>query len=99
MYSTLPQGRVVGVCQVLAQHRATPEELWKQFRTCGGITKKAFDAYFHGSSEAYAIELVRPRRISVDEGIELADLGASRPPQSFQYIRDSGRGRVLEFAS
>ena len=98
IYSTRPEGRVVGICRVVAQHRASPSELWSEFQHCGGIARRAFDAYFEGTREAYAIELAMPRTISPEDGVSLAELGATRPPQSFQYVRDVARGRVLEFA-
>ena len=98
VYATLPEARVVGVCRVIAQHQGSPNELWQRFADCGEISRADFFAYFSGRSEAVAIELESPTRFDPTDGLTLADLGASRPPQSFQYISNRGRGKVLELA-
>lgn len=99
VYATQPEGKVVAICPVLAQYVAAPHEIWAKFGDKGEIGRREFDRYFEGALLGCAIALGEPRAIGPASELSLADLGASRPPQSFQYVRDRARGRVLEYAS
>lgn len=37
--------------------------LWKRIHARAGVRRAEYDAYFRGKSEAFAIELRRPRRV------------------------------------
>lgn len=88
IYATKPVGKIVGEFKVANILAAAPEELWQQTYQYAGLSKQAFDAYFADAKEAYAIAIKSPQQY--DPCLNLSDLrkGATRPPQSFQYIRD-----------
>lgn len=86
------------MCQVVRQNVASPDEIWKRYGHRGAISKADYDAYFEGALAACAIEIAEPLSVGPDDGVTLRSLGASRPPQSFQYLRNEARGRVLALA-
>lgn len=94
VYSTQPVGTVVGSCGVSGQLSATPDELWSAVGDVGGISREEFDTYFEGAVQAVAILLEKPSRLSPHRAVSLNDLGAARPPQSFQYLHRSVRNTL-----
>lgn len=48
VYSTKPEGMIVGEFTVEKIIEQEPKELWEQTQNDSGITKKFFDQYFEG---------------------------------------------------
>jgi predicted transcriptional regulator len=85
VYATQPIGALVGVLEVAAANRATPQKLWSDFGSVGGIEKAAFFSYFAGAVSGEA--LVVSRALRLNEPVRLEDAGLPiRPPQSFRYV-------------
>lgn len=85
VYASSPVCRIVGEFTVLRVVSASPRTLWRETRSHAGITRRYFNAYFKGRTEAHAFEVetvlryddpIDPRRINRD----------FRPPQSFVYL-------------
>jgi predicted transcriptional regulator len=72
--------RVTGVTCMQA------DMLWKETKEIGGISEEKFFEYAGGSQAlVYGIRIGEVERFAVP--IELRWLGASRPPQSWQWVR------------
>lgn len=87
IYATSPIGKVVGEFDVRAILAGPPEVLWRRTHDEAGIEEAAFEEYFRGASNGYAIEVgeVReyPNPYCPKERYGL------RPPQSFAYLAPS----------
>lgn len=85
VYASSPVCRLVGEFTVRRVVSAKPQALWRLTRSHAGITKRYFDAYFKGRTEAHAFEVESTLRY--DEPINPKSLRQSfRPPQSFLYL-------------
>ncbi len=85
IYSTMPEGKIVGefkIGHIWAKH---PEELWEQTKQASGINKKFFDEYFTDREVAYAIEIKDLKKY--EEPIDPYKKDSSfKAPQSFKYL-------------
>lgn len=84
VYSTLPEGQLVGMFEVKHQHIASPSRLWQKFSKVAGIGRPAYFEYFESREQGVAIEIGELHRFEVPR--PLATLGTVRPPQSFNYL-------------
>ncbi len=85
IYSTMPEGLIVGefeIGEILAKH---PDDLWEQTKEVSGINKRFFDEYFEGRDVAYAIEIKRLTKYSIPINPYETEMAFSAP-QSFKYI-------------
>ncbi|HEI8949465.1 TPA: hypothetical protein SLH21_001233 [Morganella morganii] len=89
IYSTLPEGRVVGefcIEHVLEDH---PKTIWQATKRYSGISKSFFDDYFQERKTAYAIRIGDVYKY--DEPISLAKFSEIigkkiTAPQSYCYL-------------
>ncbi|MBM6550308.1 ASCH domain-containing protein [Marinomonas ostreistagni] len=87
IYSTMPEGKIVGEFSIEKIHNNSPELIWKQTKKRSGIKKSFFDSYFFGRHKAYAIEIADVVRY--DTPIKLSQLAKKvSAPQSFSYLHD-----------
>ncbi|WP_322804465.1 ASCH domain-containing protein [Vibrio alfacsensis] len=88
IYSTMPEGKIIGeftIGEILAK---APDELWNETQQASGIDKKFFDAYFDGREVAYAIEIID--LVTYDKPIDPYKVEPNfKAPQSFKYIDSS----------
>ena len=85
IYSTMPEGKIVGeftIGGILAQK---PEELWAETKGASGISKQFFDEYFSGRDVAYAIKIQDLKRYPEPINPYEKERGF-KAPQSFKYI-------------
>lgn len=85
IYSTMPEGLIVGefeIGEILAKH---PEDLWEQTKDSSGIDKQFFDEYFLDREVAYAIEIKNLNKYSIPFNPYKRWRGF-KAPQSFMYI-------------
>lgn len=61
VYSTKPEGMIVGEFTVEKIIEQEPKELWEQTQNDSGITKKFFDQYFEGRKKGYALKISSPK--------------------------------------
>lgn len=88
VYSTKPEGLIIGEFEVKRVLCESPEKLWSDTYEYSGITKDFFDQYFVGRSKGYALQISNPRRYK--EPINPFDLYTSFvAPQSFKYIEEN----------
>lgn len=85
IYSTMPEGKIVGeftIGNIIAKH---PSELWEETKEFSGINKKFFDEYFYNREIAYAIQIkdFKKYETPIDPYEKERDFKA---PQSFKYI-------------
>jgi predicted transcriptional regulator len=98
IYSTVPDRAVIGVFSIAGQETLPPSELWDSFAKCGGIDEKSFFEYYaeHESGTGIRVDQVHKLACTLDLA---ADLGVTRPPQSFQYLPRSAFQKVLHAVS
>lgn len=87
IYATKPVGQVVGYFSVVSVTRGSPTSLWSRFGHRGGISRRLFRSYFSSASTGYAFEVGDVVRL--ERPVDLATLGALRPPQNFCYVPPS----------
>lgn len=84
IYEPLPVARITGLVEFRACIMAAPFLIWERFKYGLGVTQAEFFRYYVGRDTAYAWEL--GSKLKLDESITLADIGLTRPPQSYQYL-------------
>lgn len=85
VYSTKPEGMIVGEFTVETIIEKEPQQLWDQTKEASGITKEFFDQYFEGRKRGYALKISSPKLY--ENPINPFDLFSSFvAPQSFKYI-------------
>ncbi|MFF3328751.1 ASCH domain-containing protein [Streptomyces sp. NPDC002888] len=88
LYATAPTMAVVGMARIAAVHVASPREVWSTHRAQTGITRREYDTYMTGATQASGLTLEDP--ISFDEPVTLSALraaGTFHPPQSYRYMK------------
>jgi predicted transcriptional regulator len=85
VYSTMPEGKIVGEFQIESILVNSPDLIWKETKDDSGISAAFFHEYFENKHEGYAIKISNPIRyeIPIDPKIEYESFHA---PQSFCYI-------------
>lgn len=85
LYSTLPEQKLIGYCEVRHCVVASPQIIWREYGRFGCISEEAFLSYYAGENigKCYIIEkafrFVRPIALSQCKSF-------SRAPQSFVYV-------------
>lgn len=85
IYASSPVKRVVGFFRVGARVTHRPEQIWKRYAAVGGISHAEFTAYYRGTDEAIAIEVVDLFILRSPASLRELRL-ADRPPQNFCYV-------------
>ena len=85
IYSTMPEGVIVGEFEIGQILSSSPEELWEKTKDASGINKQFFDNYFLDREVAYAIEIKKLKKYKkpINPYERYSDFKA---PQSFKYI-------------
>mgnify|MGYP000960321502 FL=1 len=87
VYSTKPEGMIVGEFTIKAVLQYPPKELWERTHDDSGISKKYFDEYFEGRDKGYALQIENP--VLYREPVNPFEIFDSfSAPQSFRYIRE-----------
>ncbi|MEZ9443260.1 ASCH domain-containing protein [Vibrio sp. 10N.222.54.F12] len=88
IYSTMPEGKIVGEFKIGGILECTPAELWKETKKNSGINKLFFDEYFENKKVAYAIKI--KDFVPYDEPIDPYKREPNfKAPQSFKYLDES----------
>ena len=94
VYSTKPEGLIVGEFSVKEILSDTPEKLWKKTAIVSGITKEFFDQYFEGREKGYALRIENP--VLYKKHINPFDVFTSFvAPQSFKYLEEDDMESAL----
>lgn len=97
LYATAPTMAIVGMARIAAVHVASPREVWSASRSRTGITRREYDAYMSGATQASGLTLEAP--VTFDAPVSLDALraeGTFHPPQSYRYLKIEDLRRVGE---
>lgn len=87
IYSSMPEGRIMGyftISDIVEDH---PRRLWEQFGSIGCIDEKSFDLYYSNKDKGFSIKVQDV--VAYQNPINPYELiDGFRPPQSFQYLTD-----------
>jgi predicted transcriptional regulator len=95
LYATAPTMALVGMVRIASVHVASPREVWSAHRRQTGITRREYDAYMSGATQASGLTLEDP--VTFAEPVTLSTLrtaGTFHPPQSYRYMRGDELRRV-----
>lgn len=97
IYATSPVRAVVGVAEIERLEQGTPERLWREFRSVGGIGRSDFFEYFADTERgcAYVVRRIWPCTSPIPLGRKGLPATA---PQAFQYLQPSTLEAVLSGA-
>lgn len=84
IYEPKPVGMITGYVDFKDCMIAEPWSIWLRYRTALGIRHEEFAEYYKQREKAFAWLLADP--IKLEEPISLADIGLTRPPQSYQFL-------------
>ena len=85
IYSTMPEGKIVGefaIGDILAKH---PKDLWEETKQVSGINREFFENYFCGRDVGYAIQIKALKKYA--QPINPYEIERNfKAPQSFMYL-------------
>jgi predicted transcriptional regulator len=88
IYSTSPTRAIVGSATIAGIRRLSLKSLWDQYGDAACVDRIAFDAYFRGLKEGYAILLADVRLFArAVAATHLKEKFGFVAPQSFMYLR------------
>ncbi len=85
VYSTMPEGKLIGELQIETILEDEPDVLWERTRDAAGITEDFFRQYFSGRSRGYAIKVAKANRYAAPID-PYQGTTPFTPPQSFRYM-------------
>ena len=86
IYSTKPQGIILGEVHVLNIISGSPTFIWQKTKSYAGITREKYRQYFKGCKIAFAYCLDTP--VLFNPSKSLSEFGIHYSPQSYIYIRN-----------
>lgn len=88
IYSTKPDQKIIGYCEVNDIVVATIQSLWKNFGKVGLINRDLFLSYYENYNQGTCYILKNPKKFKNPIPLNKCNLFKS-PPQSFVYISSS----------
>jgi predicted transcriptional regulator len=88
IYSTMPEGKIVGEFTIGEILEKSPSDLWEETKDVSGINKLFFDSYFENRKIAYGIQIKSLIKYKKPINPYSKD-GGFKAPQSFKYIDDT----------
>lgn len=85
IYSTAPVSKIVGFFDVDSIECATPQKLWDEYASVGGIARKDFFDYYENTSTAVGIRIKKYTPFA--NAFDISFLNTV-PPQSYRYLTD-----------
>lgn len=90
IYTTSPTSAIEASAFVSTVEVDTPENIWNKYKNRCGVTKDEFDAYYAGSTKAYALHISDAKRLSKNKKVKLDELkklsDGFTPPQYYRYV-------------
>ncbi|MGR3319574.1 MAG: ASCH domain-containing protein [Candidatus Anammoxibacter sp.] len=86
IYSTFPEKKIVGFFSVPRITKATPKQLWNDFKQVGYVEKEFLIDYFSGYKYGLAIHVGKVARVR--KPFSLEKIKKQNPPQSFLYLEN-----------
>lgn len=90
IYSTMPEGRIVGEFSIESILNDDPESIWNVTNRYSGISHNFFKQYFNNKERAYAIKIGDIERYEKPIDPKSFDFPFTAP-QSFFYVDDDYR--------
>lgn len=88
IYASSPVRALIGTAVVVEVVEGSPDEVWDEYQSVGGIEHEQFNAYYEECDKAIVIRLSKPVRLK--KAIPLDDLRSKwpgfHPPQQFAYM-------------
>jgi len=88
VYSTKPEGYIIGHFKSVDVIEGTMKGLWNKVEAYAGISYQEYRSYFNGNKPVYAIKIAEP--ILWDIQIALEDIRevcpSYNPPQTYHYL-------------
>lgn len=89
IYSTSPVSKIVAEFDIQKIIQSDPARLWELTFEFSGINRSAFDEYFDGRTQAFALQIGQVHRLP--EPIAPSELISNfTPPQSYMYMEKYG---------
>ena len=96
LYASGSERALVGTCVVRTVARFPADELWRRHGADTALSRPEFDAYLEGRDCGVALLLERPEPLAAPIPLHtLRQVHGFRPPQSFAYVCDAQRKRLL----
>lgn len=99
IYATRPTAAIIGSVIVANVFRASPAWIWRKYSSQTAITRREFDIYFEGATEAIAICLqkaVRTRQVDI---ALLRDVWCGfHPPQVLSHLDPTDARKLSKLA-
>lgn len=96
LYASGSERALVGTCVVRSVARYPADEMWRLHGADTALSKPEFDAYLEGRDCGVALLLERPEPLATPIPLHTLRLvNGFRPPQSFAYVCDAQRKRLL----
>jgi predicted transcriptional regulator len=86
LYSSTPTRAVVGWAQLTGVRVGTPIEIWDKYGIAAAIDEPAYDAYFNGTDQAFALELHSVVAAAEPIPLDVIRSIGIQPPQSWRYV-------------
>ncbi|MCM5661952.1 hypothetical protein [Galbibacter mesophilus] len=87
VYSSSPEKKIIGFFTIKEIIENSPEKLWSEFNTVGGIEKEDFFNYYRGSETGFSIKVSKVEKF--EDGIDPADFFENfYAPQSYIYLEE-----------
>ncbi|MFF4950903.1 hypothetical protein ACWC2K_35040 [Streptomyces chattanoogensis] len=87
----------MGLARIAAVGVGSPREVWRAHRAQTGISRREFDEYMSGATQAGGLTLESPQPF--EEPVPLSALcaaGTFHPPQSYRYLNGEALKQVAE---
>ncbi|MGX1755335.1 hypothetical protein ACWIG5_00155 [Streptomyces lydicus] len=97
LYATAPTMALVGLARIAAVKVGSPRDVWRAHRSQTGISRREFDEYMSGATQASGLTLEEPQPF--EEPVPLSALraaGTFHPPQSYRYLKGEALRQVAE---
>ena len=86
VYSTAPVSKLVGFFDVENIESSTPEKLWENYSSIGGINRADFFDYYANTENAIGIHIKKYTPFPKALNISLLN---TTPPQSYKYLSEN----------
>jgi predicted transcriptional regulator len=96
LYSTMPEGRIIGWCRISSITVSTPHDAWPGARMHADILEREFSEYFADASIAVSIRLSDAHELDDKPTLaEMRESSAFHPPQTWRFFDSDGLTSML----
>ncbi len=85
IYATQPIKKVIGYFKISNIVTGNPRDLWRRYKSMGGIDKNTYQSYYNNSNIAVAIGISKLNVLKDPLNLD-SITGSVLPPQSYTYL-------------